>query len=60
MIPGNNSHKDQIEAKYELKIKLEELRHRNIMKELAFMKNANINSFERGYNPENEHQDKEE
>ena len=42
-----DTHKEQIDMKYSLKIKLEELRHQNILEELEFMAKHNIKSFER-------------
>ena len=45
----NNQHKEQIENKYTLKIKLEKLRHKNIMEELDFMAKHKIKHYERPY-----------
>ena len=42
-----NQHKKQVETKYALKIKLEELRHKHIMEELKFMAENKIKLFER-------------
>jgi len=42
-----NSHKEQIETKYALKCKLEELRHKNIMAEIKLMAKLGVQSLER-------------
>ena len=44
----------QIELKYSLKVKLEELRHKNIMKELKFMSDNNIIAYKKYVNNKKE------
>ena len=42
-----NSHKEQIELKFALKVKLETLKHKHILEEIEALKKAKVKSFER-------------
>lgn len=42
-----NQHKEQVEMKYALKFKLEDIRHKHVMEELEFMAKHKIKHFDR-------------